>query len=169
VTSVTKNYSIQLTQAHLTRELKTLQKLKDDPYKQIWDFGYISSSDEEDDDDSSSDSDSEEEKKKPPKEIKPDVVDLLIEADKTLLHRDFKHRLRRFQQTKKAKEQLRIYPEQAEKSESYKKWFDPDSEDVYFAMNSRHRTSYRQGDQLFNSYGLRTNRFLIVNYGFTIR
>ena len=34
-------------------------KLKSDPYKQIWDFGYISSSDEEDEDDeSSSDSDS---------------------------------------------------------------------------------------------------------------
>lgn len=36
-------------------------------------------------------------------------------------------------------------------------------------MNSRHRSCYRQGDQLFNSYGLRTNRFLILNYGFAIR
>ena len=42
-------------------------------------------------------------------------------------------------------------------------------EDTYFSMNTRHRTCYRKGDQLFNSYGLRTNRFLIVNYGFTIR
>jgi hypothetical protein len=40
---------------------------------------------------------------------------------------------------------------------------------VYFAMNSRHRTSYKKGDQLFNSYGLRTNRFLLTNYGFAIR
>jgi hypothetical protein len=42
-------------------------------------------------------------------------------------------------------------------------------EDVYFAMYSRHRTCYRKGDQLMNSYGLRGNRFLLTNYGFTIR
>ena len=36
-------------------------------------------------------------------------------------------------------------------------------------MNSRHRTCYRKGDQLFNSYGLRTNRFLLNNYGFSLR
>ena len=36
-------------------------------------------------------------------------------------------------------------------------------------MNTRHHTAYRKGDQLFNSYGLRNNRFLITNYGFTLR
>ena len=36
-------------------------------------------------------------------------------------------------------------------------------------MSSRHRTCYRKGDQLLNSYGCRTNRFLLTNYGFTIR
>jgi hypothetical protein len=36
----------------------------------------------------------------------------------------------------------------------------------YFAMHNRHRTTYRKGDQLFNSYGVRNNRHLIVNYGF---
>jgi len=41
--------------------------------------------------------------------------------------------------------------------------------DCYFAMYSRHKTCYRKGDQLFNSYGARDNRFLITNYGFTLR
>ena len=36
-------------------------------------------------------------------------------------------------------------------------------------MYSRHKTCYRKGDQLFNSYGARDNRFLITNYGFTLR
>ena len=36
-------------------------------------------------------------------------------------------------------------------------------------MNTRHRTCYRKGDQLLNSYGARTNRFLITNYGFALR
>lgn len=89
---------MQLTQAARSREIETLAKLRLDPYKQIWDFGYISSSDDEDDEDdessssSDSDSDSEEEtktrkdkKSKKTKEVKPDVVDLLIEKDKVLL------------------------------------------------------------------------------------
>lgn len=36
-------------------------------------------------------------------------------------------------------------------------------------MHCRHRTSYRKGDQLFNSYGTRNNRHLITNYGFCLR
>ena len=59
VSGGTLNYILQIKQAELTRNLSTMLKLKSDPYKQIWDFGYISSSDEEDEDDeSSSDSDS---------------------------------------------------------------------------------------------------------------
>lgn len=85
-----------LKQAELTRELETLSKLKADPYKQIWDFGYISSSDDEDEDDESSesddDSDSSDEndgvskgqrkKQKKEKVVQPDVVDCLIDKDK---------------------------------------------------------------------------------------
>lgn len=36
-------------------------------------------------------------------------------------------------------------------------------------MYTRHRTCYRKGDQLLNSYGLRDNRHLLTNYGFTLR
>ena len=36
-------------------------------------------------------------------------------------------------------------------------------------MYPRYRTSYRKGDQLLNSYGARDNRFLLTNYGFTLR
>ena len=51
----------------------------------------------------------------------------------------------------------------------FRQWWDPQMKNVYFAMSSRHRTCYRKGDQLFNSYGLRNNRFLIQNYGFCLR
>ena len=56
-----------------------------------------------------------------------------------------------------------------ENTENYKNWWDIKTEGLYFAMNTRHRTAYKKGDQLFNSYGSRTNRFLITNYGFTLR
>lgn len=36
-------------------------------------------------------------------------------------------------------------------------------------MGTKYKTSYRKGDQLFNCYGLRNNRFLLVNYGFCLR
>jgi hypothetical protein len=126
--------------------------LKNDPYKQIWDFAYISSSDEEDDEDSSSESDSdssdEEQKSKVKKEkqVKPDVVDLLLEKDKPLQQRDYQHRINRFERTKKSKQSVRIYAEEPELKENYSKWFNPDDEDSYFSMNSRHRTCYRAGD-----------------------
>lgn len=94
---------------------------------------------------------------------------MILDKDKPLLHRDYQHRLKRFERLKQAKQSVRVYPEEPEQNEAYSKWFDPDDEDVYFSMNSRHRSCYRQGDQLFNSYGLRTNRFLILNYGFAIR
>jgi len=111
----------------------------------------VSSSDEEDDEDSSSESelDSDEEKKskvKKEKKIKPDVVDMLLEKDKPLLQRDYKHRINRFERTKKAKQNVRIYYEEPELSETYSKWFNPEDEDSYFSMNTRHRTCYREGD-----------------------
>lgn len=62
-----------------------------------------------------------------------------------------------------------VFQETAEDYEDYKKWFRPDLEHCYFAMYSRHRSAYRKGDQLFNSYGARDNRFLLTNYGFTLR
>ena len=40
---------------------------------------------------------------------------------------------------------------------------------MFYAMGTKYKTSYRQGDQLFNCYGLRTNRFLLLNYGFCLR
>ena len=60
-------------------------------------------------------------------------------------------------------------PETPEFSETFKQWWDPALKNVFFAMNVRYWTSYCKGDQLFNSYGLRSNRFLIANYGFTMR
>ena len=63
-----------------------------------------------------------------------------------------------------------IYNDEIEyHNEQYKKWHSPDLSHCYFAMFSRYRTSYRRGDQLLNSYGARDNRFLLTNYGFTLR
>lgn len=53
--------------------------------------------------------------------------------------------------------------------EDYKKWFNTDLTNCYFAMFPRQKTCYRKGDQIFNSYGARDNRYLLTNYGFTLR
>ena len=62
-----------------------------------------------------------------------------------------------------------VFTETHEDDEDYKKWFSADLPNCYFAMYCRHKTAYRKGDQLFNSYGARDNRFLLTNYGFTLR
>ena len=54
-------------------------------------------------------------------------------------------------------------------NENYSKWFSNDTKNCFFAMYARHRTCYRKGDQLLNSYGSRDNRHLLNNYGFTLR
>ena len=61
------------------------------------------------------------------------------------------------------------FTEENEDIEQFKKWWKPDLPNVHFAMSTRHRTCYRKGDQLLNSYGARTNRFLLTNYGFALR
>ena len=62
-----------------------------------------------------------------------------------------------------------VFEESNEDYEEYKKWYKPEMENCYFVMYARHRTCYRKGDQLLNSYGSRDNRFLLTNYGFTLR
>ena len=36
-------------------------------------------------------------------------------------------------------------------------------------MGTKYKSFYKKGDQLFNCYGRRTNRFLLLNYGFCLR
>ena len=55
-------------------------------------------------------------------------------------------------------------------SEDYSWWKGiDDPRGVYFAMGTKFSSSYKKGDQLFNCYGRRTNRFLLTNYGFCLR
>jgi len=97
------------------------------------------------------------------------VVDVLIEKDKDLVVRDLQARLRKIRQKKLLRKSIFTLDEPGESNELFKKCWKFDMPKVYFAMNSRHRTYYKKGDQLFNSYGLRNNRFLLTNYGFTMR
>jgi hypothetical protein len=54
-------------------------------------------------------------------------------------------------------------------NEDFKAWWNYFDEDVYYSMGAKYKSFYRKGDQLFNCYGLRTNRFLLINYGFCLR
>ena len=57
-----------------------------------------------------------------------------------------------------------------DETEDYSWWRGIDDDrGVYFAMGTKFSSYYKKGDQLFNCYGRRTNRFLLVNYGFCLR
>ena len=48
-------------------------------------------------------------------------------------------------------------------------WWDYELPHVYYAMCTKYKNFYKKGDQLFNCYGRRTNRFLLLSYGFCLR
>ena len=76
----------------------------------------------------------------------------------------------KIRQKKALRKRIFVFEEAIEDyTEDYTKWFSDDTEHCYFAMYARHRTCYRKGDQLLNSYGARDNRHLLTNYGFTLR
>jgi len=47
-------------------------------------------------------------------------------------------------------------------------WFEPEdhNDDTYFHLVNKNRKPFNTGDQVFYCYGNRTNKFLLLNYGF---
>ena len=93
----------------------------------------------------------------------------MLEKDKVLARRDLQAKLFKIRQRKALRKRIFVFEEANEDYEEYKNWYNSNMENIYFAMYARHRTCYRKGDQLLNSYGARDNRFLLTNYGFTLR
>ena len=108
---------------------------------------------------------------------KEDIVNTLIQKDKSLYRRDLEARLARVRRQQSALKKFRkisnITAEELtdfDGTEDYSWWRGvEDDRGVYFAMGTKFSSHYRKGDQLFNCYGRRTNRFLLVNYGFCLR
>lgn len=144
----------------------------------VWDLDYKSSSDEEDND-SSDDEESNKHSlfKKEPKPVEKDVVMELINSDRKLVRRELEARLARIKKLQanllKWRSLVKIDAEELTKfddDEEYD-WYKghEDQRSVFFAMGTKFGSSYKKGDQLFNSYGRRSSRFLLLNYGFTFR
>ena len=47
-------------------------------------------------------------------------------------------------------------------------WYEPEAhqDDTYFTFVNKDRKTFEKGDQVFYCYGNRTNKFLLLNYGF---
>merc|ERR1711957_108725 len=48
-------------------------------------------------------------------------------------------------------------------------WWNYNDTDTFFTVSTKHRVGYTAGQQIFTSYGRRSNKFLLVFYGFCIR
>lgn len=42
------------------------------------------------------------------------------------------------------------------------KWWLYDDKETYFVLTSKRKSTYKSGEQLFNCYGRRSNKFLLV-------
>ena len=47
-------------------------------------------------------------------------------------------------------------------------WYKPNDKETYFVLCTKHKNVYNVGQQVFHCYGRRTNRFLLLNYGFCL-
>lgn len=70
---------------------------------------------------------------------------------------------------RKMRRKLQLLEEEEEMTEKFDWISTVEERDIYYCMSSRNKTYYKKGDQLFNCYGRRTNRFLLINYGFCLR
>ncbi len=63
-----------------------------------------------------------------------------------------------------------VDPEDSEEDEDPEDfaWWRHDDHDMYFSMTTKSKSYFSKGTQVFNCYGRRTNRFLLLNYGFTL-
>ena len=47
-------------------------------------------------------------------------------------------------------------------------WYDHKDNETYFVLCTKYKNIYQAGQQVFHCYGRRTNRFLLLNYGFCL-
>eukprot|EP00347_Sterkiella_histriomuscorum_P010279 403376910 len=184
----------QMDKVYRRRQVASLNisEFQDSKKREIWDVDYLTTSDEEDNDteeeDSSSSSEDEQKeqqvqdlnvpkhhdkpKQNNSKKRKPqpkDVVYKLVEQDPELSKRDLQARLLKLKNWKEQYKKFNQDNEIYDVDEDFSKWWSYFDDKVYYAMGAKFKTFYRKGDQLFNCYGLRNNRFLMINYGFCLR
>ena len=58
--------------------------------------------------------------------------------------------------------------ENSEETDEEFDWFEPEihTDETYFSFVNKNRKTFMPGDQVFYCYGNRTNKFLLLNYGF---
>ncbi|CDW88807.1 set domain protein [Stylonychia lemnae] len=190
----TQNHMDKMFRRKQTFQL-ALSEFKESKTKEIWDVEYITTSDEEDNDteeeeeESSSESETDQtqisdiksqhsavgqghsknlQKPKKKQGQPKDVVYQLIDQNQSLSKRDLQARLLKLKWWKESHKKFNQDNELYDVDEDFS-WWSYYDEKVYYAMGAKFKTYYQKGDQLFNCYGLRTNRFLLINYGFCLR
>eukprot|EP00347_Sterkiella_histriomuscorum_P011977 403370373 len=49
------------------------------------------------------------------------------------------------------------------------KWYKDQDQNTYFSLCTQYKTAYAKNTQMYHFYGRRTNRFLLLNYGFVLQ
>lgn len=42
------------------------------------------------------------------------------------------------------------------------KWWNYDDKETYFVLTTKRKSTYKKGEQIFNCYGRRSNKFLLI-------
>jgi len=86
-----------------------------------------------------------------------------------LYEREQRQKLRKEAEEERLQEKLQEYDssDDDEDEENFG-WMQKNDSDNYLVLATKHKNAYEKGQQVFHCYGRRTNRFLLVNYGFCL-
>ena len=67
-----------------------------------------------------------------------------------------------------AQAKAKVEKKKAQEKKESQQWWSYDNPNIYFTVSTNNRYTFEPDEQIFTSYGRRSNKFLMVFYGFCI-
>ena len=97
------------------------------------------------------------------------LIDLLIMQKQHLYEEEQRMKLLKEQDEEEWAKMTEEYnSSEEEDDEENFAWYKDDDKDTYFVLCTKYKNVYGPNQQVFHCYGRRTNRFLLLNYGFCL-
>lgn len=154
---------------------ETKDKLENKPLNNVWEVGYWSTDDEEDNDsdyegpevsDEEGEDEEEDEYDEEDSQERADPTDKIKQEkyESTLKPEEKKYLLQVSEIEKKIMQQNHFFDKRKKvaSTEADFKWWKFDDAKTYFVLTTKRRSTYRRGEQIFNCYGRRSNKFLLI-------
>ncbi|CDW76123.1 set domain protein [Stylonychia lemnae] len=98
------------------------------------------------------------------------LIDLLVQQKEYLDAKETKMRKLKQQDDQRYRKFIMQEETSSDEEDDEKfEWYEDQDKNTFFTLCTQYKTAYDKGDQIFHCYGRRTNRFLLLNYGFVLQ